>query len=223
MNSTSLAPRLSASIPTAPVPANTSKKLEPSTRSAITLKRVPRRRSLVGRSAIPLKLFSWRLRNFPAITRMCFVFCSLAHAGQMVPALPFSRQKTQRPLQGFLLRRVLDEQKRFLTRRFQQFTVAQRACQVKAKFARLSRPKKLPRTSQLQVRLGNFETVRRAHHGFESRPPVVAHAVRRDQNAVRLLCATADPPTQLVQLRKSKALGVLNHHHRCIWNVHANF
>src|SRR5208283_2294601 len=70
MNTTSDAPRLSASMPTAPVPANTSRKWQPEMRPARTLKSDSRRRSLVGRRARPLRLLSWRLRNVPAMMRM---------------------------------------------------------------------------------------------------------------------------------------------------------
>src|SRR5208283_5322100 len=69
MNTTSVAPRLSASMPTAPVPANTSRKRHPGTRPARTLKSDSRRRSLVGRRARPLRLLSGRLRNVPALKR----------------------------------------------------------------------------------------------------------------------------------------------------------
>src|SRR6266404_1477743 len=65
------APRLRASMPTAPVPAKISRNREPEIFGARTLKRVSRRRSLVGRSALPLRLFRMRLRYLPAITRIC--------------------------------------------------------------------------------------------------------------------------------------------------------
>src|SRR3954470_20148933 len=65
------APRLSASMPTAPVPENKSSQSESGVRGATTLKRVSRRRSLVGRSSTPGGgACSLRLRNLPAITRM---------------------------------------------------------------------------------------------------------------------------------------------------------
>src|SRR5277367_217861 len=70
MKMDSAAPRLRASMPTAPVPENTSTKREPPTAGPRMLKSVSRRRSLVGRSASPFRLFKMRLRYFPAIMRM---------------------------------------------------------------------------------------------------------------------------------------------------------
>src|SRR6266850_639751 len=73
MNTTSAAPRLSASIPIAPVPAKRSAKRAPEIFGANTLNKVSRKRSLVGRSARPFKLLRMRLRYIPAMTRMSVV------------------------------------------------------------------------------------------------------------------------------------------------------
>src|SRR6266850_1253620 len=70
MNTTFAAPRLSASIPIAPVPAKRSANRAPEIFGANTLNNVSRKRSLVGRSARPFKLFRMRLRCVPAMTRM---------------------------------------------------------------------------------------------------------------------------------------------------------
>src|ERR1700686_2105323 len=70
MKTTSEAPRLRASMPTAPVPAKTSRKREPAMLGPSTLKRVSRSLSLVGRKAEPFRDFRRRLRYWPAITRM---------------------------------------------------------------------------------------------------------------------------------------------------------
>src|SRR6185437_8126838 len=64
------APRLRASIPTAPEPAKRSIKIEPSTTGPRILNSVSRKRSLDGRSASPRRLWIFLLRYFPAITRM---------------------------------------------------------------------------------------------------------------------------------------------------------
>src|SRR6267154_384258 len=73
MNTTFAAPRLSASIPIAPVPAKRSAKRAPEILGAKTLNKVSRKRSLVGRSARPFKLLRMRLRYVPAMTRMSAV------------------------------------------------------------------------------------------------------------------------------------------------------
>src|SRR5215472_7092996 len=77
-----LAPRLNASIPTALLPAYASRNTVPAIRGAITLKSVSRRRSGVGRTAVPATVFSFRLRNCPAITRIS------ADLHETVSALP---------------------------------------------------------------------------------------------------------------------------------------
>src|SRR5258705_12909934 len=58
-----------ASIPTAPEPAQRSRNRTPAMRGAITLKRVSRRRSEVGRTSSEGGLFRFRPRNFPAMIR----------------------------------------------------------------------------------------------------------------------------------------------------------
>src|SRR5215813_11830185 len=67
------APRLMASMPTAPVPANKSSQTEPSTLEPRTLNSVSRRRSDVGRVAIPAGAARRRLRYFPAMIRISLV------------------------------------------------------------------------------------------------------------------------------------------------------
>src|SRR5215467_11314199 len=78
------APRLSASIPTAPVPAYKSTHTEPASRSGFpavnTLKRVSRRRSDVGRIPIPGNERIGLLRNFPAMTRISFLADDICRA-----------------------------------------------------------------------------------------------------------------------------------------------
>src|ERR1700719_2749748 len=70
------APRLRASTPTAPVPANKSSHSEPSSAEGFpavrTLNRVSRSRSEVGLISTSRHELRRRLRNFPAIIRMVF-------------------------------------------------------------------------------------------------------------------------------------------------------
>src|SRR5215470_737699 len=73
------APRLIASIPTAPLPANRSSQTESGTLGATTLKSVSRRRSEVGRVDVPGGASNLRLRNFPAITRIGPVLSLTTH------------------------------------------------------------------------------------------------------------------------------------------------
>ncbi len=85
------APRLRASMPTAPVPAYTSAKTLPEILGANTLKSASRRRSGVGRTVRPGRLLSARLRNSPPIT------LTSAHLDQPVAALPVIANELNRP------------------------------------------------------------------------------------------------------------------------------
>src|SRR2546423_4629378 len=75
------APRDSASIPTAPDPAQRSRKRASSMRGAMTLKRVSRRRSEVGRTCIDGGLRRTRPRYFPAMIRTVLASVPPAVAG----------------------------------------------------------------------------------------------------------------------------------------------
>src|SRR5579883_336527 len=70
MNMARAAPRLKASIPTAPDPAYASTKTFPSTSAPNTLKSVSRSRSLVGRKEPLETVFKRRERSVPPITRI---------------------------------------------------------------------------------------------------------------------------------------------------------
>src|SRR6266498_3660381 len=65
------APRDSASIPTAPEPAQRSRKRAPSIRGVSTLNRVSRSRSEVGRTCMEGGLLRFLPRYLPAIIRTC--------------------------------------------------------------------------------------------------------------------------------------------------------
>src|SRR5262249_30873999 len=67
---TRAAPRLTASRPTAPVPAKRSRNAHPGTRAASTLKSAPRTRSVVGRACRPAGGASRRPFSVPAMMRM---------------------------------------------------------------------------------------------------------------------------------------------------------
>src|SRR5262249_33224302 len=76
---TCLAPRLRASIPTAPVPANRSSQTVPTSAQGLpalnTLNSVSRKRSEVGRMSMPRSDCSGRLRYLPAMTRTAYSLC----------------------------------------------------------------------------------------------------------------------------------------------------
>src|SRR5262245_61912270 len=107
---TDAAPRLSASMPTAPVPAYASSTRAPAIRGARMLKIVPRSLSDVGLSPSHVGAFSWRPFSDPAMTRI-----RLTHLDQPEPRLPVlnealdcRRRRRGRidPLRGLVLRQV---------------------------------------------------------------------------------------------------------------------
>src|SRR5467141_2604060 len=151
MKTTCVAPRLIASMPTAPVPAKTSRKREPATLVPRTLKRVSRRRSLVGRRAVPLRDLRMRLRYLPATMRIV-----LAHFRQVVAALPFGGEELLEALQGGGLRRIVGDGEGFEAGEFQEFAVAQRIGDVEAESARLTGAEKFAGAAKLQIGFGDF-------------------------------------------------------------------
>ena len=107
-----VAPRLRASMPTAPEPAYRSRKVAPATRGASTLKSVSRSRSLVGRVSRPLGAASGRERNSPAMTRIASCYQGApatiggtvgerqvrsANASVVIPARAVVRSRSPRP------------------------------------------------------------------------------------------------------------------------------
>src|SRR2546430_1320491 len=148
---------------------------------------------------------------------------SLSHFRQMVPALPLAGQHAQNALQFFPLRSIFDERESLLARQFEQFLVANRIRDVKAKFAGLPRTEEFARAAKQEIRFRDVESVRRAHHGVEPRAGFVGHAKRRYQDAMRFLRATADAPAKLVQLCEPEALSMLNDHYRGVGHIHADF
>src|SRR6266702_846165 len=127
----------------------------------------------------------------------------------MIAALPLFREHPENAPQFSALGSLSDQGKSLLAREFEQLLVAQRVGDVKSQLTGLPRSKKLPRAAQLEVRFGDFEAVRGAHHGVEPRAGFVGHAQRRHQGAVRLPGASADAPAKLVELREPEALGML--------------
>src|SRR5215467_4629233 len=217
---TCAAPRLTASIPTAPVPANRSRKRAPSTRGPRILNRVSRSMSLVGRMRSLLRGFNCRERNVPAMMRMAI---SSADAGQLIAALPCGGQRTKRSLQFFLPLRLFGQPERFPAPVFQKLLVAERVRYVKSHLGGLPGAEKFAGAANLQVGFGDFESVPGAHHGFQARPRLVGHAAGSHQHAVGFMNAAADSAAQLVQLREAEAFCVFDDHDRGVRNIHADF
>src|SRR5438046_2377995 len=140
----------------------------------------------------------------------------LSHLRQMVPALPLAGQHAQNALQFFPLRSIFDERESLLARQFEQFLVANRIRDVKAKFAGLPRTEEFARAAKQEIRFRDVESVRRAHHGVEPRARFVGHAKRRYQDAMRFLRATADAPPTLGHWSEPDTLRTPPGDYRCV-------
>src|SRR5207344_3346109 len=90
--------------------------------------------------------------------------------------------------------------------------------------ARLARSQELTFSADLEVASGELEAIRGRHHRLEPLDRAFRELLTcpRDEQAVRLLCSTADAPTQLVELGETEAVGLLNDHHSGVRHVHAN-
>ena len=64
----------------------------------------------------------------------------------------------------------------------------------------LARAKKFARTTLLQIALRDFESIGSCDHGFDAVARIAGDRFRCDENAVRFLRASANPPTQLMKL-----------------------
>ena len=81
---------------------------------------------------------------------------------------------------------------------------------------------RLAGTAQLQIHFGDFEAVIGAAHGFHAGLAVSGQLVICDEDAIRLVGTATHATAQLVQLRQTEAVGVLNDHHRGVGYVHAH-
>src|SRR4029077_8149020 len=87
----------------------------------------------------------------------------------------------------------------------------------------LARAEEFAGAAELQVALGNFETVGRCYHSFDSLARIPRDGMRRNEDALGFFGAAADAPAELVNLRESETIGMLDNHHSGVWNIHANF
>ena len=78
----------------------------------------------------------------------------------------------------------------------------------------LARAKKFARTTLLQIALRDFESIGSCDHGFDPVARIAGDRFRCDENAVRFLRASANPPTQLMKLCEAKTVGMLDRYRR---------
>src|SRR5690606_5996738 len=95
--------------------------------------------------------------------------------------------------------------------------------ELKVKHAALLRTGQIARPAQFQVYFGNFEPIIGAYHGLQPEFAVLTDFAARHQDAVRLLGTTPHAPPQLVELRQTESLGILNDHYRRVGHVYPYF
>src|ERR1700722_5508509 len=217
MKITSVAPRLRASIPIAPEPAKTSMNREFSTAGPSTLKRVSRRRSLLGRSFRGPGPFKTRLRYLPAMTRIM-----LSHRGQVITFSPGRTQRFEFSDYGGSLLRHVGERERFAPGDFQNLAITQWLGHREGGVAVLPGAEKFPRAAQFQILLGNLKSVGRSDHRFDSGQGLACDFFWGDQNAGRFCRAPANTSAELMEWGETEAIGVLDDHDGGVGNVHAD-
>src|SRR5690606_9944270 len=87
----------------------------------------------------------------------------------------------------------------------------------------LLRPLQVTRPAHPQVSFRDLKTISCGNHRIDALRSVCREPVRGHQHAVRLVCTTAHPTAQLMQLRESESLRTLNNHHTGIGYVNTHF
>src|SRR4029077_20399051 len=124
------APRLSATMATAPDPARRAPHPAPSTAVPKMLKTVSRRRSLKGRKAVPRKVCNRRLRYCPAITRNCppssvlLLAPRLGHRSELISPLAAWIERFEKPQPLLFFQRIVEQRKSFTAGQVEQFAIA---------------------------------------------------------------------------------------------------
>ena len=104
----------------------------------------------------------------------------------------------------------------------QKFHILHQVGNVQRRNPALLRAHDVAGSAQLQVHLGDLETVVGAHHGAQTRAGIVAQLVAGHQDAVALLRTPPHPSAQLMQLAQPETFGVLDHHHAGIRYIHTH-
>ena len=133
---------------------------------------------------------------------------------------------------GILLQQLTGLSSRLL----EQIGVAYKISGSKLRHTPLPHTKKLTGPPNPEIFLCNHESIVRVDEGpqallrnekdllrgsFTSHPgPGLSRAVRGHEHTERLLGASTDPSSQLVQLCQPESFGMFNHHHRRIWNIY---
>src|SRR5207344_2242894 len=88
--------------------------------------------------------------------------------------------------------------------------IAQQVAGPQCRKSGLPRPEEIARAALFEVALGDDETIGGLHQRVETRPARVADWVLVKEHARRRTAAPPDAAAQLVQLRESESLGMLD-------------
>src|SRR3954447_5359667 len=144
------APRLNASIPTAPVSANPSRTRLPSMRGASTLNNVSRRRSDVGRS--PSHVGGCSRRPFSVPPTILIRRGPLPDAHQPEPLFPVGPYEAGQ--RGRLLR-IVECDDRFAPRGLHDLVIAYEIAEAERRHTRLPGAEEISGTAKFEIALGD--------------------------------------------------------------------
>src|ERR1700722_14068757 len=163
------------------------------------LKRVSRRRSPVGRSAIFPGPVSRRPRYFPAITRMCRA-SPLPCSDHFVALLPFRSEAACHAEKFVGTRGIGGELEGVAASEFEKFGIAQRVGHGKSDVTMLPGAEEFAGSAEFQVMLGDFKTVGGGHHGIDALLALGGNGARSDQDAGGFFGAAANASAELMEL-----------------------
>src|SRR3954469_16323001 len=167
-NVTCEAPRLNASIPTAPVPANPSRRRLPSMRGASTLNNVSRSRSDVGRSPSQVGECSRRPLSVPPTILIRRGFSPDAHQPESLFPVG-SHEAGQR---GGLLR-IVEGDDRFAARRLHDLVIANEIAEPERRHTGLPGAEEITGTAKFEIALGDLEPVAGVGQCFQPRATLI--------------------------------------------------
>ena len=110
----------------------------------------------------------------------------------------------------------------FLPCFFQHGTIIGKAGQSQIRQTRLTGAQHLTWTAKTEVHFGNLKAIGGSHQNLQ---PLTRQGIATviDQQTVRRRRAASDASSQLVELRKPKAIGVVDHHHTGLRHINTDF
>src|SRR5262245_17276318 len=148
----------------------------------------------------------WTRRNNTSRSSRSAWLSHLYQAELLLPALLHELQELDRKPA------FLDERPCLAVRGLHDVAVAHEVAGAQLGQPGLPRPEEISRPAQLEVALRDREAVARRGHRLQPLARVIGPGRLIHQEAVRFPLAAPDAAAQLVQLRETEPLGVLDHH-----------